>query len=270
MTILQLKNLPDIPLEAENITPDCFLGKTEAEIAALPVAVGNQPASLGDFFQVSGEGAPEITLEGDLGRVKSIGAGMTQGQIVVRGNAGMHLGTGMRGGRIEVHGNAGDWAGAEMHGGEIRIHGSAGHGLGAGYRGSPQGMNRGLIVVDGNAGNEAGSSLRRGLIVIGGDSGDFTGAFMIAGTIIVAGRLGERSGAGLKRGSIVTFQAPRLLPSFRYACTYAPGYLGLFLRQLRAQGLSVPNAWLTGRYRRYSGDLTTLGKGEILVWEGSA
>ncbi len=269
MTTLRLKNVPEVPLEAEVISPDCFAGKSAAEIAALPVATGNQAAGLGDFFAISDDGEPAIRLEGDLGRVKLIGSGMTQGHITVYGNAGMHLGAGMRGGSITVHGDATDWAGAEMHGGQIHIHGNAGHGLGGAYRGSPKGMNRGLIIVDGSAGHEAGTAMRRGVIVIGGDCGDFAGAFMIAGTMLVFGRLGERPGAGLKRGSIVAYQPPRLLPSYRYACTYSVDYLDLLLRHLRGLGVVFPEAWIGGRYRRYCGDLTALGKGEILVWEGA-
>ena len=38
MTILQLKNVPDVPLEVESITPDLFIGKTAAELAAEAVA----------------------------------------------------------------------------------------------------------------------------------------------------------------------------------------------------------------------------------------
>jgi len=268
MTRLTLKVQPAVPLEAEAITPDRFLGRTTAEIEALPVRYGNQEARLGDFFAVNGDGTPDLLIEGDLSRVKLIGAGMTQGQITVHGDVGMHLGAAMRGGRILVHGNAGDWAGAEMRGGQIHVKGNAGHGLGGAYRGSPRGMNRGLIVVEGDAGNEVGSAMRRGVIVVGGDTGDFTGAFMIAGSILVFGRLGERAGAGMKRGTIVAYQAPKLLPTFRYACTYRPAFLRVFLRELRELGLAIEADRLEGRYRRYSGDLTALGKGEILVWEG--
>jgi formylmethanofuran dehydrogenase subunit C len=268
MTTLKLKEQPAVPLEAEAISPDRFLGKTTAEIEALPACYGNQEARLGDFFTVSGNNTPDIVIEGDLSRVKLIGAGMTQGQITVHGDVGMHLGAGMRGGRILAHGNAGDWAGAEMRGGQIHIKGNAGHGLGGAYRGSPKGMNRGLIVVQGNAGNEVGSALRRGVIVVGGNTGEFTGAFMIAGSIFVFGHLGERAGAGMKRGTIVTYQVPRLLPTFRYACTYRPPFLRLLLRELRGLGLEIEDSQIEGRYRRYSGDLTALGKGEILVWEG--
>lgn len=267
MTTLTLKLQPSVPVEAGVITPDHFLGKTPAEIADLPITVGNEQARLGDLFSVTGNGTAEIIVEGNLARVKHIGAGMTQGRITVHGDVGMHLGAEMRGGEIIVHGNADDWAGAEMTGGFIRITGNAGHGLGGAYRGSRRGMNRGLIVVEGNAGNEVGAIMRRGLIAVLGDVGDFAGAFMTAGTIIVFGQLGARAGAGLKRGTIVAFHPPQLLPTFRYDCVYQPSFLRLMLQSLRARGVPVKDEYLTGYYRRYSGDFNALGKGEILVYD---
>lgn len=267
MITLTLKEKLAFPLEADSVTPDNLLGKPTAEIASLPVFFGNQAAHLGDFFTIKGNGEAEILVEGDLARVKYIGAGMTQGRITVHGDVGMHLGAGMRGGEIEVRGNAGDWAGAEMTGGKIHIIGNAGHGLGGAYRGSRRGMNRGLIIVDGNAGNEAGAIMRRGLIAVLGDVGDFAGAFMIAGSMIVFGQIGERAGAGMKRGTIVAYSPPELLPGFRFDCIYQAGFLRLVLQSLRKHGVPVKNEQITGDYRRYSGDFTTLGKGEILVYD---
>ncbi len=267
MTALRLETQPPAPLEAGAITPDTLLGKTASEIAGLPAYCGNEPARLGDFFSVVDDGATEVAIEGDLARVKHVGAGMTQGRITIRGEVGMHLGAEMRGGEIVVYGSAGDWAGAEMAGGLIHITGDAGHGLGGAYRGSRWGMNRGLIVVEGNAGNEVGASMRRGLIVVQGDVGDFAGAFAVAGSIVVFGRLGPRAGAGLKRASIVTFHPPELLPTFRYDCVYQPGFLRLLLQGLRARGVQVSDEQLGGYYRRYSGDFNALGKGEILVYD---
>src|SRR5208337_5390483 len=101
---------------------------------------------------------------------------------------------------------------------KIHVAGNAGHGLGGAYRGSRHGMNRGMIVVEGSAGNEVGAAMRRGLIVVKQNVGDFAGAFMIAGSIIVFGKMGIRAGAGLLRGSIITFQEPELLPTYRYDC----------------------------------------------------
>jgi formylmethanofuran dehydrogenase subunit C len=265
MTTLTLKQQPEAPLEAESITPDNFEGQSAASISALPVMHGNEAALLGDFFKVDGDGSLDLVLNGDLSRVKNIAARMKQGRVTVNGDVGMHLGAWMRGGEISVSGSAGDWAGAEMTGGKIHIRANAGHGLGGAYRGSRQGMNRGLIVVEGNAGNEVGALMRRGLIVVKGDAGDFAGAFMIAGSIMVFGNMGIRAGAGLLRGTIVAFQPPALLPTFRYDCTYQPDFLKLIFRELQLQGVPVAEACLTGFYRRYSGDLNRLGKGEILV-----
>jgi formylmethanofuran dehydrogenase subunit C len=267
MTTLTLRQQPDAPLEAEAITPDNFLGKSAAAIAALPVMHGNEAALLGDFFIIDGDGTAEVVLNGDLSRVINIAARMKQGKVTINGDAGMHLGAWMQGGEVDLLGHAGDWAGAEMTGGKIHIRGNAGHGLGGAYRGSRYGMNRGLIIVEGNAGNEVGAAMRRGLIVVKGDAGDFAGAFMIAGSIMVFGKLGIRAGAGLLRGTIIAFQPPELLPTYRFDCSYQPDFLKLIFRELQIQGVPVPEAWVTGFYRRYSGDFNRLGKGEILVYD---
>jgi formylmethanofuran dehydrogenase subunit C len=262
---LTLQTTPTVPVEAEAITPDRLAGLNQAEMAALPVQHGNQKAALGDFFRVTGSSNGEVRVEGDLSRIKLIGAGMTQGRVVIAGNVGMHAGAGMRGGEMVVEGDAGDWAGAEMAGGRLEIKGNAGHLLGSGYRGSTVGMQGGEIIVHGNAGNEVGGAMRRGLIAIGGDSGDFTGVNMLAGTIIVLGQLGWRSGAGMKRGSIISMHEAQLLPTFTYACTYYPTFLPIYLHHLRSLGLPINDAQLHSRYRRWSGDAVELNRGEILL-----
>jgi formylmethanofuran dehydrogenase subunit C len=267
MTTLKLKIQSNFPLEAEVITPDNFMGKSETEIAELPVLLGNEIHKLGDAFSVAADKSNRIVLEGDLSHVKLIGAKMTQGQIVIHGNVGMHLGAEMHGGEIEVHGNAGDLAGVEMKGGKIHIHGDAGHGLGSAYRGSRHGMDRGLIIVEGNAGNELGAFMRRGLIVVRGNAADFAGEFMLAGTIIVFGHLGERAGSGMKYGSIIVFHQPELLPTFHYDCVYSPIFLKLILQSLKAKAVAIQPEWIAGNYLRYSGDQNILGKGEILVYD---
>ncbi len=270
MISLHLKQDFSVPLEAESITPDALEGRTLAEIERLPVLQGNTTARLGDFFSVDGDPDGGIRLEGDLTRVKYIGKGMTRGHIEIVGDPGMHLGAEMRGGSILVHGNAGDWVGAEMRGGSIRIEGSTGHLVGGAYRGSEKGMRGGSILVRGNAGNEVGCAMRRGLIAIGGNVGDFAGVSMQGGSLFVVGRLAIRAGAAMRRGGIVAYEAgggvPALLPTFRYDCDYCPLWVRLYLRQLREWSFDVPEPFLAGNYRRYSGDFTESGKGEILVW----
>jgi formylmethanofuran dehydrogenase subunit C len=269
MTALTLKLNPQVPLEAEVITPDILAGKSSDEIAGLPVMHGNESALLGDFFQVEGDGSEEIILNGDLSGIKNIAAGMTRGSVTVNGTAGMHLGARMCGGEINAFGDVGDWAGAEMTGGKIHVRGNAGHGLGGAYRGSRRGMNRGLIIVEGNAGSEVGALMRRGLIAVKGNAGDFAGAFMIAGSIVIFGQPGFRAGAGMMRGTIVAFHTPELLPTYRFDCVYQPVFLKLIFQELKSHGLSIPDHYTDGFFRRYSGDLTRVGKGEILVYDQS-
>jgi formylmethanofuran dehydrogenase subunit C len=269
MLLLHYRSSTTIPVEAEVITPDQLGGKTAAEIAALPVQHGNASVPLGEFFAVEGDASDgEIVLEGDCSRVKWVGAGMTGGRITVRGPIGMHLGAEMRGGEIVVHGPAGDWVGAEMRGGRIHVHGDAGHLVGGAYRGSAVGMRGGVILVDGSAANEIGAAMRRGLIAIGGASGDFAGAGMIAGTLFLFGAPGLRLGAGMKRGTIALLGGrPALLPTFRADCVYRPTFLRIYLRRLHEWGFQPSEKYTDGFYRRYSGDLVSLGKGEVLVRE---
>lgn len=264
---LTLHTAPAVPIEAEVITPSRLAGLSLLETAKLTVVHGNQSAELGEFFRVDGAAGGEIHLSGDLARVKLVGAGMTEGRIVVHGTAGMHLGAGMAGGEIVVEGNAGDWVGAEMTGGRIIVRGDAGHMVGAPYRGSRTGMQGGEILIFGNAGNEAGSGMRRGLLAIAGDSGDFTGVNMLAGTIAVLGRLGWRPGAGMRRGTIVSMHPAQMLPTFAYACTFRPVILRLYLPYLRGLGLPITEAQVQGSYQRWCGDAVELNRGEILLLE---
>ena len=267
---LRLKEALGVPLEAETITPDAFAGTTPSAIARLPVVHGNVEGTLGDFFAIEGEADDAIRLESDLSRVKYIGKEMTRGRIEIYGDAGMHLGAEMSGGEIVVHGSTGDWLGAEMRGGTLRVEGNAGHLVDAAYRGSEKGMRGGTILVQGSAGNEVGCAMRRGLIAVGGDTGDFTGVMMLAGSIFVFGKLGIRTGAGMKRGTVVASQGgdgqPSLLPTFKFDCDYRPVWTRVYLRQLREWGFAIRDGMAGGLYRRYSGDFTELGKGEILVW----
>jgi formylmethanofuran dehydrogenase subunit C len=242
------------------------------------VAFGGAQARLGDFVAASGSADDAIRLEGDFSRVRDVGRGMRWGRIEIGGDVGAHVGAQMRDGEVVVRGRAGDWAGAEMRGGLLRIEGSAGNLVGAAYRGSEKGMRGGVILVSGSVGGEAGSSMRRGLIVVGSEAGALTGARMIAGSVMVFGGLGPGTGLGLKRGTVVTYggawaanpahpdQRAGLLPTFAYDCAYRPAWIGLHLRQLSGWGFPVPAGLADGVYHRYSGDLTEVGKGEVLVW----
>jgi formylmethanofuran dehydrogenase subunit C len=267
MLLLTYRSTTSIPVEAECLTPDQLAGKSPVEIAALPVQHGNAQAPLGEFFSVEGDASDQhVVIEGDCSRVKWVGACMKSGRLTVRGDIGMHLGAEMTGGEIEVHGRAGDWVGAEMRGGKIHVHGDAGHLVGGAYRGSRHGMRGGVILVNGKAGNEIGCTMRRGFIAIGGDTGDFAGVSLIAGTIFLFGQPGIRLAAGMKRGTVAVFGGPApLLPTFRFDCVYQPVFMRFYLGKLREWAFGPAATLSDGTFRRYSGDLVALGKGEVLI-----
>src|SRR5919202_6582442 len=175
---LTLREEPAVPLEADVLRPDRLAGARREEIEALSVWHGNERTRVGDFFAVSGAG-DDVRLEGDLRRVKLVGAGMRAGRLTVAGDVGMHAGAGMRGGELQIEGDADDWAGAGMRGGTLMVRGSAGYQLGGVYPGERAGMRGGEIVVNGDAGAQAGAGLRRGLIAVAGGGGDGAGLRML-------------------------------------------------------------------------------------------
>lgn len=263
MITLTLKQQPNVPLEAENISPDVMADLRHDAIRALPIFLGKRQCHLEEFFDVEGEASNEIELRGDAGRVKWLGRGMTRGRLVVAGNAGMHLGAYMKGGTIEVAGNASDWAGGEMTGGLIRIAGNAGGQIGAAYRGSMTGMKDGTILIGGSAGLEVGMRMKRGIIVVGGPVRDFAGLQMKGGTIFLLQGAEIRTGAWMTRGTIVSLKPLQLLPTFARDCVYEPTFLRLYARHLQVLGITLPSTFV---YDRYTGDHAVPGKGEILVW----
>ena len=266
MIILTLKEQPSVPLEAEVLSPDILAPLTRDAIAALPVFHGKRQRRVDDFFAVEGEPGDEIEIRGDCAKVKWIGRHMTRGRISIAGNAGMHLGAHMTGGAIEVSGNASDWVGAQMAGGSIHVRGNAGGQIGAAYRGATTGMTDGTIVIDGGAGLEVGMRMKRGTIVIGGRARDFAGLQMRGGTIVLRGGAELRTGAWMMRGTIVSLAPIPLLPTFAYASTYTPTFLRLLARHLAAHGVSLPYEDGDGAYRRYNGDSSVPGRGELFVW----
>ena len=263
---LALKEEPRVPLEAEALLPETCLALDEDGIRGLTVYHGNKRRTVGDFFSVDGCRSERLELVGDLSKLKRIGWGMKRGSIRIRGSTGMHLGALMSGGSILVEGNAGDWLGAQMSGGTIRVKGNAGNFAGAAYRGEKRGMTGGTILIEGSAGHMAGELMRRGMIAIGKDSGDFPGGSMLAGTVVIFGRPGERPGGGMKRGTVLCLEEATVLPTFRYNCTFNPIVARILLSYLKAEGFPVREEHLSGSYRRYSGDISELGKGEILIW----
>lgn len=222
---------------------------TAADLARRPISIaGRGPVSLGELAEVSGEPDGTTRFLGDWRRAARLGAGLLAGAVLIEGDIGDEVGLGMAGGSIEVRGNAGERAGAAAP--EAR-----------------RGMTGGELVVHGSVGREAGALMRRGLLVAGATVGDHAAVGMIAGTIVAFGAVGPTPGLWSKRGSVVALSDVPVPSTYRYACTYQPVHLRLLLSRLKARyALPVEGRHLTGFYRRYSGDLAELGKGEILAW----
>lgn len=266
---LNLRRPPSVLLEAPCVRPDAFASLGEAEIARLPVLHGREEARLGDFFDVSGGRTDEVRVAGDLVHVTELGAAMAGGRLVVEGSGARHLAAGLQGGYVLIAGDAGEGTATGMRGGIVEIRGNASHHLAGASPGSPRGMTGGLVLVHGSVGDDVADRMRRGLIAVAGSVGERAARGMIAGTLFVGGSLGRLPGFGMKRGTILAGGELSRLPTFRYDCTYRPGFLPLLFRSLEARGFEVTHDLRSGLYHRYGGDFAERGRGEILQWTQS-
>jgi len=227
--VLQLRAETLIPLEVEGIVPQHVRGKSTGEIERLPIFHGNEKLPLAELFRVAGSAEDnQLVFEGRLAGVHWIGAKMSEGSIRVESDAGRHVGSDMTGGHIEIEGDAGDWLGGELDGGVIRVRGRAGDMVGSAYRGSHRGMTGGTLLVDGGVGNEIAHSMRRGTLGLFGP------------------------------------EKPRLLPTFRAGGVLRPLFLQLMFRELNRLEYTVDRALWSADYQTHYGDLTTVGRGEVL------
>ena len=233
------------------------------EIEALAIGTTREPVTVGDMFKVKGNDAAKLRLIGTDGRCDRIGQGLTEGEIVVDGDAGAYLGAAMRGGTLIVNGSAGPFAGGGMAGGTIDIAGSAGERAAGVIVGETFGMRGGRLSIGGKAGPMLGERMRRGLVVVAGGAGDYAGARMIAGTILLKGRVGRYAGYGLRRGSLILGKEPdHLLPTFGDCGVLDFNWLRVLDGYLRETGARVK---VKARARRLMGDMAVLGKGEMLI-----
>ncbi|PVX23897.1 MAG: formylmethanofuran dehydrogenase subunit C [Candidatus Bathyarchaeum sp.] len=254
ITLVPLKEF-QVPVTALCINPNIFEGKSVAEIAELSVHEGNRKKKLGDLFKIENDSVetPSITINGDVGNVKRIGMGMEKGEIVINGNAGMHLGEKMTGGKITVNGNADGWTGSAMKGGVIEIHGNASDYLASPYRGTSVGMRGGEIVVDGKVGSDCACYMKGGLLKIKGGAGPFLGYHMIKGTIYVEQECKTRVGASMTGGKIiVNANLEEVMPTFT-------------VDAVKKKVKIDANEKATGPFYVFLGDLSEHGKGKLYV-----
>jgi len=233
------------------------------EIEAISIGTTRETLTVGDAFKVKGKDVASISFVGTDARCDKIGAQLKDGAIVVDGDAGAYLGERMKGGSIEVKGSAGVLVGASMARGTITVAGGVGERAGGIAVGETLGMRGGVIAIGGNAGPMLGERMRRGLVVVDGDAGEYAGGRMVAGTIVLKRGVGRGAGSGLRRGSLILLEPPKdILPTFGDCGVMEFDYLRLLERSFGAAGKAIR---LGDRARRLIGDMSVLGKGEMLI-----
>ena len=98
-----VKKRNQIALEMDEVIPDKIYSWEAEDFDKYAVPVGNSRFPITDFFDITVEGTADSPAEvkmifnGDCGRVKYIGNKMSAGEIIVNGDADLHVGAEMSG-----------------------------------------------------------------------------------------------------------------------------------------------------------------------------
>ena len=220
---ITMKNPPALYLEADNVSPDTFAGKTAAQIGDLSVHEGNTTSTLGKYFEISGNAGAsaadtKIVVKGDVKKVKYLGFKMSAGEVAVEGSTDQYAGAWMTGGKMQVKGNVDAFAGIAMKGGELSIEGNAGNYLGAAYRGDWRGMSGGRILVKGDAGSDIGMYMTGGEMIINGNVDVHVCTHAEGGKVIIKGNAKTKVGGQMVDGTIFVFGTiDVMMPGFKPA-----------------------------------------------------
>jgi len=124
--IFTLCSEPPQRLDLSALTPQKLAGLSNAEIEKINLASGRHAASVGDYFNVSGNDPEAVVFEGGSAHFDNIGTEMNGGSIRVVGDAGVCLGRRMTAGSIIAEGSVGPFAASQMLDGRVEIMGDAG------------------------------------------------------------------------------------------------------------------------------------------------
>ncbi len=261
-----LKIPPQQRVDMSPLVCQSLEGKTVSEIAEIPLQSGKARIPVYELFDISGTDTDHIVIEDSSEKLDFIGKELEQGSITVKGDAGAYLGLSMKNGSIEVDGDTGIFSACEMKNGLLTINGNAGDFLGGALIGNKQGMKGGTVLVKGDAGERVGDHMRRGMILIEGDAGDYCGSRMIAGTIAVMGQTGRNLGYAMRRGTLLLWNEPTLSATFGDCGSHTLAFLPLLFssfKNLDSKFADVSQRF--NRVHRYGGDLSEMGRGEVLV-----
>lgn len=241
-------------------------GMMPSEIAAIELQNGKRKVRVDELFRIKGSDTQNIVIEGSFAKLDFIGKHLDGGTITIYGDVGAYLGQEMKEGKIKVDGNTGIYAACEMNNGYIEIKGNTGDFLAAALPGNKQGMKGGTVLVKGNAGERAGDHMRRGTLLIEGDAGDYCGSRMVAGTIAVMGQTGRNLGYAMRRGTLLLWNQPQLSATFNDCGSHTLSFLPiLFASFLKLNSKFANDSVAFNRVQRYAGDMSELGRGEVLV-----
>ncbi|MCI0667131.1 MAG: formylmethanofuran dehydrogenase subunit C [Methylococcaceae bacterium] len=261
-----LRKRPDQRVDMSPLVHNKLAGMPVEEIRTLTLRLGKRRVEVDELFDVHGDPGDRFIIRNSSNKLDYIGREQESGAITVEGDAGAYLGMRMKGGKITVIGSAGIFAACEMQDGDLEIKGNAGDFLGGALPGNKQGMKGGTVLVKGNVGQRAGDHMRRGIILVEGSAGDYCGSRMTAGTIAVMGDTGRYLGYAMKRGTLLLWKQPNVPPTFNDCGSHTLTFLSLFFASMRNSDskFSDPVA-VFNRVRRYGGDMSSSGRGEILV-----
>ncbi|HEU4661790.1 MAG TPA: formylmethanofuran dehydrogenase subunit C [Pseudolabrys sp.] len=261
--VFRLREPPAQRLDLSPLVPNRLAGLSARDIERIEVQTTRERVCVGDVFRVLMGDAARLRFEGGHERLDRVGCAMNDGEIYIEGDVGCQAGRLMGGGKLVIAGDAGPWAASGMKKGLVEIIGNTGDRLGGPLAGETAGMRGGVVVVRKNAGERAGDRLRRGTIIVEGNTGAYAGSRMIAGTLVVRGRAGRLPGYLMNRGTIVLAKnSDALSPTFSDC-----GVHELLSNTLMAEFIKPYSPELAGllrnRWRRFMGDMATIGKGEI-------
>lgn len=262
---LRTDRIPLGRISLANIVPSTVSGKSANDITQLTVSAGAQSVTLGDLFSISGEAGDTIVIAGGSDKLDDVGAGMKSGAIIVEGDIGGYGGRRMSGGRLEVKGNAGPYLASRLSDGLVTVSGSAGDFVGGIKAGEKFGMTGGIVIVDGNIGARAGDRMRRGTIIARGKFGPHAGSRMMGGTLWTETGFGPEPGPLLRRGTLIGPSVDNILPTFVDGGKHDLGVLSILSKHMAdILGALAPQP-LPRTVRKLSGDMATIGKGELLL-----
>ena len=263
---LTLKNSPEQRIDMSALACHLLKSLSVIDIAALTLQCGKRKLRVDELFTIEGSDSQQLIIKNSHEKLDFIGKDLDGGSISVEGDAGAYLAMGMKAGDIKVSGHAGLYAGCEMKKGYLEISGNVGDFLGAALPGNKMGMKGGTILVKGNVGQRAGDHMRRGNILIEGNAGDYCGSRMTAGTIAVMGQTGRYLGYAMRRGTLLLWNQPQLSASFNDCGAHTLAFLPILFASFRELNSSFADvAQSFNRVQRYAGDMSEMGRGEVLV-----